>query len=333
MSKYSELSDADKRKRIEELKQKISTVKSEHDYAKAMQLALKLVLNGTYGAFCHKAFTVSNSDIANSITSMSRDVINYMLDTIEDYFYNKWHDDKDLFNLLGVVYITKLEDGYYINRKDGELIDVWARKDDIKSSGVQKIFETYNLEQSDIAEKDVDFIENNGKKYEVLYKISIFDVQKINPLPSDYSIEPDDTSKSFDKARGLRETPIIIYGDTDSISADSVINTDNGKIFIEDLYNENIRNGFAGETLNGHESVRCNDKVLNYSEEKGLYYASVKRVIRHKVSKPKWKLKTKSGKEIIMTDDHSMIVFRNGIQLEVKPSEILKSDKILCVKE
>ena len=109
--------------------------------------------------------------------------------------------------------------------------------------------------------------------------------------------------------------------------------TDNGKLTIEELYNKNIKNGSNGITLNGHESVKCSDKVLNYCEEKKLYYTEVKRIIRHKVSKPKWKLKTKSGKEIMVTNDHSMIVFRDNRKIEVKPSEILKTDKILIVKK
>ena len=53
--------------------------------------------------------------------------------------------------------------------------------------------------------------------------------------------------------------------------------------------------------------------------------------MRHKVSKPKWKLRTKLGKEIIVTGDHSLIVFRNGKKMEVKPKDILKTDKILVI--
>ena len=90
-------------------------------------------------------------------------------------------------------------------------------------------------------------------------------------------------------------------------------------------------NGSAGNTLKGHESVKCFEKILNYENKKGLYYAPVKRIIRHKVTKAKWVLKTKSGKEIIVTNDHSMIVFRDGVQMEVKPCDILKTDKILTV--
>ena len=32
-----------------------------------------------------------------------------------------------------------------------------------------------------------------------------------------------------------------------------------------------------------------------------------------------------------MTNDHSMVVFRDGKQLTVKPCEILKTDKILTI--
>lgn len=126
----------------------------------------------------------------------------------------------------------------------------------------------------------------------------------------------------------------IIYGDTDSclsITNLKILDDDNKRVItIEDFYNENIGKD-AGSTLAGHESVSTNSKVLNWSEEKGLYYGKIKRIIRHKVNKSKWKLKTKSGKEIIVTNDHSMIVFRNGKKLKIKPKDILKTDKILVV--
>jgi len=124
--------------------------------------------------------------------------------------------------------------------------------------------------------------------------------------------------------------PVGIYIDTDSIVGNSTIRLSDGReISVKDLYNEGVED--MGSTLNGHESVSCKTGVLNWSKEKELYYVPVARVIRHKVSKKKWKLKTKSGKEIIVTNDHSMIVFRDGIQLEIKPSNISYTDKILTI--
>lgn len=124
----------------------------------------------------------------------------------------------------------------------------------------------------------------------------------------------------------------VVYNDTDSIVGDTIIKTNNGDKKIEDWYKENISNGSAGVTINGHESVNTDDTVLNWTSNQGLYQGKVKRIIRHKVSKPKWKLKTKDGKEVIMTNDHSMVVFRNGEQMTVKPCEILLTDKILSIR-
>lgn len=128
-----------------------------------------------------------------------------------------------------------------------------------------------------------------------------------------------------------------IYSDTDSVDSKTKIhilsNNINKTLTIEDWYNESIQNGSAGNTIIGHESVNTNDKILNYNDNGTLEYHNVGRIIRHKVTKPKWKIKTKSGKEIYITNDHSMIVFRDGIKNEVKPCEILKSDKILTIKD
>jgi len=211
MGKFDHLTDAEKRKKIEKLKKKISSVKAEHDYNKAMQLALKLVLNGTYGAFCHPAFTVSNTDIANSITALAREVINFMLDKIENYFYDDWASDKAIHDLLGVVYITKNGDDYFLNRKDGKLIDPWGRE------SVQKILEDYNMTSSDFVDIDIESFEVKNKKYETVHKCFIHDFSSVGQISTKYLIDPIPNTKKFDESRGVREVPVIIYGDTDSL--------------------------------------------------------------------------------------------------------------------
>ena len=88
-------------------------------------------------------------------------------------------------------------------------------------------------------------------------------------------------------------------------------------------------------TKNKQEIVECKDDlVLNWTKDKELHYAPVKYIMRHKVKKSKFKIKTKSGKEVIVTGDHSCIVFRNGQQLTIKAKDINpKTDKILVVYE
>ena len=200
--------------------------------------ALKLVLNGSYGAFCTPYFILFNERVGGTITAQGRTLTQTMDKVNEDYWYNQWHLDTELHQKMNLKNVTPIQ----------------------------------------------------------------------------------------------RDESVSIYADTDSIFSESLIKTDKGEYSISDWYNENIKNGSAGNTIKGHESVLTNDKILNYSKDNGIYYASVKRIIRHKVTKAKWKLRTKSGKEIIITNDHSMIVFRNGNQIEVKPSEILKTDKILVLK-
>jgi intein/homing endonuclease len=158
--------------------------------------------------------------------------------------------------------------------------------------------------------------------YETHKKLGFTSVKPLDPSPTF-------TTDSDGLYHYIGNNPVTIYGDTDSVASDTVIRTNNGSFTIEELYNKNIINGSAGNTLKGHESVICNDKVLNWNND--LYYAPVKRIIRHKVTKEKWLLKTKSGKEILVTNDHSMIVFRDGVKLEIKPRDILKTDKILIV--
>lgn len=135
-----------------------------------------------------------------------------------------------------------------------------------------------------------------------------------------------------------RKQHVSIYSDTDSISSNSTIKYEkNGskENTIETVFNNELNeNGIHDVTKNGQEIVKCKDlKVLNWSENKGLNYVPVNYIMRHKVSKPKYKIKSKSGKEIIVTGDHSCIVFRNGKKLVVKAKDINpKTDKILTIK-
>ncbi len=123
----------------------------------------------------------------------------------------------------------------------------------------------------------------------------------------------------------------ILIHNTDSVAGSSIIKTDSGEKTIEQLFLENENNN-KKVTQKGHELVDVNDKILNYNTDGELEYQNARYIMRHKVKKAKWRLKTTTGKEIFVTNDHSMIVFRDGKKLEVKPYEILKTDKILVVK-
>jgi len=122
----------------------------------------------------------------------------------------------------------------------------------------------------------------------------------------------------------------ILVHNTDSVAADSVVRTADHPdgIEISKFYEENLSNP-GDSTAAGHESVNTDDNVCNIVNGECVY-TPVKRIIRHNVSKPKWKLKTASGKEIICTQDHSLVVYRNGVQIVIKPSDVIAGDQVAC---
>jgi DNA polymerase elongation subunit (family B) len=180
------LTAEEKRQKISELKKKIDVTQAEYDRAKAMQLALKLVINGTYGAFAHPKFVLSNSHIANAITAMGRDVIQYMLDKIEQYFYEEWHLDTVAHSKLGIEYVGEKGGEFFLLDKGG--------------NNLHYPHPTYQDLTNKLNIYDFNKIENfkiNG--YEIQYSREIFDFSGENITQIS------------------REDPMIIYGDTDSL--------------------------------------------------------------------------------------------------------------------
>lgn len=125
----------------------------------------------------------------------------------------------------------------------------------------------------------------------------------------------------------------IVYNDTDSVAHDTMINTEKENKTIEKWFNEYLNRAKKEKTRNNDfKEVVYNpsEKILNWREDKGLYYVKTNKIIRHKTPKEKWKLKTKSRKEVIITNDHSLIVFlEHNKKLEKTPSEIKNYDLVL----
>ena len=98
----------EKIKQIELLKKKASDLKKEVDYYNALQLALKLVLNGSYGAFATSYFILYNNHVAGTITAQGRDLTRTMDKVNEDYWYRQWPDDHQLHYQLGIKNVTPI---------------------------------------------------------------------------------------------------------------------------------------------------------------------------------------------------------------------------------
>jgi DNA polymerase elongation subunit (family B) len=109
-------------KELEAINVELELALKEYNYNNAMQLAYKLILNGSYGAFANPYFACTNMAIAGGITSMGRHIIQYMDICNEKYWYEKFHLDYELHEILGVKNVQKIPDTY-IMKSTGEYVE------------------------------------------------------------------------------------------------------------------------------------------------------------------------------------------------------------------
>jgi DNA polymerase elongation subunit (family B) len=119
----------------------------------------------------------------------------------------------------------------------------------------------------------------------------------------------------------------IVYGD--SVTGDTIIRTSEGDICIADLFEQCLEHVIVGEKEYG---VWNETKVLGFnSEHMEKVAAPISCVMRHKTKKKLYKITTANGKSVTVTEDHSVMVDRDGFLIECKPTEILESDLIITL--
>jgi intein/homing endonuclease len=121
----------------------------------------------------------------------------------------------------------------------------------------------------------------------------------------------------------------VVAGDTDSVSENSKIFVNDKLVSIKDLFNEILNDGSIDILQNGTEVAIANNKIETRSIN-GL--TNIKNVSRHKVSKHQYKISIKNKDSLKITEDHSIMVYRNGEIIECKPNEIKNTDYLIVVK-
>jgi DNA polymerase elongation subunit (family B) len=99
----------EKKLKIIELKKKAYQLKIDVEYYNSLQTALKLILNGSYGAFATPYFILFNNHVAGTITACGRDLTQKMDSVNQDYWYNQWHKDFEVHNKLGIRDVTSID--------------------------------------------------------------------------------------------------------------------------------------------------------------------------------------------------------------------------------
>ena len=126
------------------------------------------------------------------------------------------------------------------------------------------------------------------------------------------------------------EKPYVLYCDTDSCVGSTIIETDCGKIKIEDLYTSLSGMLEVRGENNFIKHVKSPIKAASVNDNRELEYNHINYVMKHKVKKRMFKIKC-DGDEVIITEDHSLIVLRNETLTEIKPKDVQKNDKLLKI--
>lgn len=178
-------------------------------------------------------------------------------------------------------------------------------------------------------QQDTELHKALGIKTEDTYTLDIGKgkLQVLNPL----------TGPEFKYLNGETES-LVVAGDTDSVSGDTLIYLNGEEITIEDAWEavKLMNHDTAFKLTNGHLVVPGNGittRTYDPVEEK-VVDCPMRYISKHKVKKKaKWVLTTKSGKTVEVTNDHSLMVMRDGRLIEVKPHQVNKrTDKIVTLK-
>lgn len=121
----------------------------------------------------------------------------------------------------------------------------------------------------------------------------------------------------------------ITYGDTDSFLFDTLQYSSKGQLTVESLFNGCTEFWSDGDKEYAYDPELT---VMSYNEDIAEPYMShIEYIYRHKVSKDLYEIEDELGNIITVTEDHSVMVERDGKLISVKPAEIVDTDILVSI--
>lgn len=123
----------------------------------------------------------------------------------------------------------------------------------------------------------------------------------------------------------------IIYGDTDSCSASTEINIDGNLTKISDFFDavSSTGNYVIKDDHNKNYVIALeNFSTPSVDDNLNVVNSPVSYVMKHSVKKKMYRV-TVGGKQVEITEDHSIMVVRDGKLIGVKPGDILEGDEMV----
>lgn len=103
-----------------------------------------------------------------------------------------------------------------------------------------------------------------------------------------------------------------------------------------DLTIEELFDNCGIKWKNGDKEYAADDKLQTISYNPATDEVTFKPfnyVYRHKTTKERWLIETEDGKSVEVTEDHSVMVERNGQLIEVKPADLTDDDVLITIIE
>lgn len=130
---------------------------------------------------------------------------------------------------------------------------------------------------------------------------------------------------------GLGDERFVIYCDTDSVTGDSIIEVNGNETAIEEFFNmvdtsiEYTRSGSEVKRTTGYYTDTVDDSM-------NIVNRRIKYVMRHKTKKKLYRV-TVGGAQVTITEDHSLIVLRDGQLVDVSVLNLKSGDKLIRIRK
>lgn len=122
---------------------------------------------------------------------------------------------------------------------------------------------------------------------------------------------------------------IYVYGDTDSVTGDSLININGNLVRIDDVFEQT--DGEIHCSSNGTEVKMTSGMSTETIDDFGeIVQRPVRYVMKHKVKKRMFRIRVGKS-EVTVTEDHSLIIRRNGKIMDATVAQIQSGDELIEV--
>lgn len=128
----------------------------------------------------------------------------------------------------------------------------------------------------------------------------------------------------------------VIYCDTDSVAGESIVRSNlYGNISLENLFIKltSEKGNECVTDIAGRNFIFPSKLKLPFYDDTTdqIKNGSVDYIEKHIVEKELFEIITEQGRSIIVTDDHSLIVDRNGNLTEIKANDLKENDVLICI--